>query len=434
VNDFITNSRQRESYDTIDVDGYFELPLQSDYTQPVYLRIENAVAQLYVQPDFVYGITVPELDASFDRNNDAELTLNIGIIGNDSTELNALIFDYQEQYNKMFITEEGKYLSRNRMFLRVDSLQKTCDIRYAKIKNEYFKSYVNYSIASINASISRGENYLIGKYILNKPIQYDHAEYMQFFNACFKGYLNASASQRKGQSLYSIINTRADYDLLVNFMRGDKLLKSDSLRELVMLKNLWDFHFSADFAPEAIERIISALYDRTTIKEHKKIAGNMLAFFNKMQIGAAAPNFTAIDRKGEVIKLETFKGRWVYLNFFSVKNVESLKEMPKIAALKKKFGDKVVFVSVCVDDSIKDYKNYIRQNPKFDWSICYNGGVAGEKSAKQVYFVTGTEAYFLINNFGYLAQSPALAPSRGIEYKLNVIFKIRQRNTKTGIR
>ena len=432
--DGITNTRQKESQDTIEADGYFELNFQSLHTQPVFFRIENVVAQLYVQPDFVYGITIPELNKDFNYNNDADLPINIGVVGNDSTELNALIFDYQEQYNKFFLVEGGKFLGRPTMFRRADSLQKASYTRYAKTNNEYFRSYVIYFIAAINASVSRGETYLINSYITNRPIQYKHFEYMQFFNACFKGYLNTIASQYKGQSLYNIINVKADYQTLLNFVRQDKLLKNDTLRELVILKNLWDFYFSSDFVPDAVEDIVSQINVTTKIKEHKKIAATMMTYFNKMQVGSAAPGFSARNKEGTISSLSAFKGRWIYVNFFSTKNIETLREMPKIAALKKKFGDKVVFLSICLDDSLKAYTAYLKANPKFDWSIWYSNERSLTKTAKENYSVTGTEAYFLINNSGYLAQSPALSPSQGIEYNLNVIFKVRQKTTKTGIR
>jgi peroxiredoxin len=439
VTDGITGNREKQSQDTIGADGYFELNFQARYTQPVFFKIGNVVTQLYVEPDFVYGITIPELEIEQTRSEAAELPVNIGVVGADSTELNALIFDYQQQYNKIFL-EGNTSLSgqpavfRPAMFHRADSLQKLCYERYKNIKNDYFRSYVIYSIASINASVSRGENYLIGAYILNRPIQYNHYEYMQFFNASFKGYLNTIATHFKGHSLYHIINTKADYPALLDFVRQDKLLKSDSLRELVILKNLWDFYFSIDFAPEAVENIVSQLDLQTKIKEHKKIASTMLAYFNKMQPGSQAPGFSARNKEGTMSSLSNFKNRWIYLNFFSTKNEESLKEMPKIAAMKKKFGDKIVFVSVCLDDSLKTYQNYIKANPKFDWPIWFSNERSLTKTAKENYSVVGTEAYFLINNFGYLAQSPALAPSQGIEFKLNTIFKIRQKNTKTGIR
>jgi len=400
----------------------------------VTLRIDNVVSQLYVQPDFVYGITFPQADDSFDRKNDAELPVNVGIVGADSTELNALIFDYQTQYNNLFLPKDNRFLSRQALFKRVDSLQKLCNMRYAKISNDYFRNYVTYNIASINASLSRGENYLINGYILHHPVLYEHFEYMQFFNACFKGYLNTIAPAHKGPTLYNIINGKASYAMLNDFLKEDRFLKNDTIRELVMLKNLWDFYFNAEFSPDAVNTIVSQLSLKSTIPAHKKIIANMLAYFNKMQTGSPAPDFSARSKDGAIGSFGSFKGRWVYLNFFSTKNIESLREMPKIAALKKKYGDKVVFLSICLDDSLSSYLSYLKANPKFDWPIWYNNERSLSRTAKDAYYVTGTEAYFLISNFGYLAQSPALSPSKGIEYKFNIQFRIRTKNTKTGIR
>jgi hypothetical protein len=432
--DYITGIEQKEDQDTIDADGYFELQMHSEYTRPVSLHIDRAIGRLYVQPDFVYGITFPELDPAMDYNNGADLPVNIGIVGADSTELNALIFDYQELYGRFFAPENSRFLTHAAVFKRADSLKKLCDVRYKQVDNAYFKNYVDYSIAAINASVSRGENFLINGYITGKPIQYNHYEYMQFFNTCFSGYLKAVGAERKGQTLYNIINVKGDYKQLDNFLKSDKFLKSDSIRELVIIRNLWEFYFSADFVPEAVENIIAQLNQQTRIEPHRRITSTMLAYFNKLQPGSLAPGFSARSKEGTRATLNSYKGRWIYLNFFSVKNTESLKEMPKIAALKKKFGDKVSFISICLDDSLKTYINYIRSNPKFDWAIWYNYDKGITRTAREAYFVVGSEAYFFINNQGYLVQAPALPPSRGIENKFNLQFKSSRKNTKTGIR
>lgn len=434
LTDHVTRIEQKEALDTIAADGYFELNMHSDHTRPVSLRIGTALGKLYVQPDFVYGITFPEIDPSFNYNNGADLPVNIGILGTDSTELNALIFDYQDLYAGFFSPEDSRFLTRPAMIRRADSLKRFCDKRYAKVENDYFKSYVEYSIASVNASVSRGENFLINGYLLNKPVLYQHYEYMQFFHVCFSGYLKVAGSDRKGQTLYNIINVKADYKLLDNFLKGDKFLKQDSIRELVIISNLWDFYFSADFVPGAIEDVITQLNQATRIEPHKRITSTMLAYFNKLQPGSVAPGFSARSKEGTMATLNSYKGRWVYLNFFSTKNNESLKEMPKIAALKKTFGDKVSFISICVDDSLKSYTTFLRANPKFDWAIWYNYDKSLTRTARDAYFVTGSEAYFLINNFGSLVQSPALPPSKGIENKFNLQFRVNRKNTKTGIR
>ena len=345
-----------------------------------------------------------------------------------------MIFDYDSIYNNLFIPKNNKFISRTQMFKIADSLKKTYTIKLIKNSNQYFKSFIDYSIAYINSSLSRGENYLIQNYIINKPILYNHHEYMQFFNSCFKGYLNQYASSKDGESLYNLINVKANYTLLINYLKNDTYLKNDSLRELVIINNLWDFYFSSSFNADAIKNIISQINLETKINEHKAITNHMLSYFNKMQAGSLAPMFSARSQNGAIGSLNNYKGRWIYLNFFSTKNIESLKEMPKILNLKKKYGDKIVFLSLCLDDSLIDYTSFLKSNPKYDWPIWFSNEKSISKTAKETYNVIGTEQYFLINNYGYLAQSPALAPSKGIEFKLNMIFKPNKKMTKIGIR
>ncbi len=432
--DFITNIPKLITSDTIDANGRFELSTQADYTHPVTLKVDNVVAELYVEPGKSYSITLPEPSDKVTQYRDTEHSVNIGVISADPAELNSLIFDFTALYNQFFIPDDNRFLSRPSMFRRADSLQKVCDLRYKDIKNSYFKSYIEYSIASINASVSRGENYLINKYILRRPVLYDHSEYMHFFNTCFRGYLNAVASHFKGESLYQLINIRADRDQLDLLLKQDELLKNDTLRELVMISNLWDFYFSSDFVTEAVSNLVSQINVSTPVREHRAITTSMLAFFNKMQEGSVAPDFSARTREGRIGTLSNFKGKWIYLNFFSSRNTESLKEMPKILSLIKTYGHKVVFVSICVDDSLSAYKNFLRDNPKYTWNIWYNSDPSFTVTAKEKYFVAGSEAYFLISNQGYLALSPAPAPSKGIQYRFNIIFKIKEKPHKTGIR
>ncbi len=432
--DQVSHLEQKETADTITKDGYFELHLVSTQTQRVKLKIEQATFYLFVQPDFVYGITVPELDPALQYANDAELLLDIGILSHDSTELNVLMMDFEKVYNRFFAGDDGRFLSRPMMFRRADSLQKVCDHRYRLVQNVYFKAHVNYSIASINASVSRGENYLINGYIANKPILYSNKAYMDFFSTCFTGYLKAASTGKAQQSLQNLINTVTNYQRLSVYFKDDKFLKNDTLRELVIVHNLWHAYFEENYDQNAIKQLLAQISTETNMEEHRRICNNMLSFMNKLLVGSEAPLFSARAANGKIASLQQLKGRWVYLNFFATGNVQSLREMPKIAALKKKFGDKVVFLSVCLDDSVKTYLNYIKSNPRYDWPIWFSNEKGLSKTAKEAYFVSGTEAYFLISNLGVLSLSPAPSPSEGIEYRFNLMFKPKRKNTKTGIR
>lgn len=429
--DYITYTRIKESSDTVDKDGYFELKLQSAITKPVLINIGNLIGKIYVQPNFVYGIYFPPKDSLTNNQEGTETTIDITVYGKDSTELNALIVDFNTQYNNLFKNVKDGYLSPVKLNNMLDTFLVASKKRYQHIKNTYFKNYVEYSFADFFSNTSRNKSFLNKQFIDKKPVQYKNYEYMQFFNSHFKGYLKAYASTKNGGNIYNSINAFADYNDLKNQFKEDKSIVNDTVRELLVLKGLIDFYYSADFDKKQVQSVIEQLYSETRVREHKEIAFNILQTINQLQPGAKAPDFIANDKAGTVVNLYSYKGKYIYLNFFSTQSDNSVKEMQKIADLKKKFSDKVTFVSVCLDDSVKTYRAYLKANPKQDWAILYQGK---NGTAKQAYNIKSFSGFFFINQQLQLAQSPALMPSEGIEYKFNALFRTRKKNTITGVR
>ena len=429
--DYITYTRIKESADTVDKNGYFELKLQSNQTKPVLINIDNLIGKIYVQPNFTYGVYFPTEDSTSNHQDGTETTVDISIYGKDSTELNALIVDFNTQYNNLFIKSGDSYLSPARLNAILDTFLLESKKRYRTIKNSYFKNYLEYSFANFFSNTSRNRALLNKLFIDKKTIQYNNFEYMQFFNAHFKGYLKAYASTKNGGTIYNSINSFADYNDLKNQFQADKSISNDTIRELLILKGLIDFYYSPDFDKKQVQSVIEQLYRETNIKEHKKIAFNMLQTIYQLQAGAQAPDFFANDKTGLKVNLYTYKGKYIYLNFFSSESEISQKEMQKIIDLKKKFNDKVTFISVCLDDSVKTYKAYLKANPKQDWIILHQGQ---NSTAKKVYNIKTLSGFFFINPQMQLALSPALMPSEGIEYKFNALFKPRKKNTIIGVR
>ena len=429
--DYITYNIVKESSDTIDKDGYFELKLHSKVTKPILITINNLVGKIYVQPNFIYGIYFPAEDSSANHQEGTETTVDISVYGKDSTELNALIIDFNSQYNNLFLNSTDKYLSPAKLNTMLDTFLMTSKRRYAHIKNPYFKNYLEYSFANFFSSTSRSRTFLNKQFIDKKAIQYHNFEYMQFFNAHFKGYLKAYASTKNGGNIYNSINAFADYKDLQNQFKEDKSITNDTLRELLILKGLIDFYYSPDFDKKQVQSVIEQLYRETKFRENRDIAFNMLQTINQLQPGAKAPDFIANDKNGQEVNLYSNKGKHVYLNFFSSESETSQKEMQKIIDLKKKFNEKITFVSVCLDDSVKTYKAYLKANPKQDWIILHQ---AKNSSAKQAYNIKTLSGFFFISPQMQFIQSPALMPSEGIEYKFNALFKPKRRNTIIGVR
>lgn len=433
--DYLSYTKTREAVDTIDANGYFELSYQSHLTKPVQISVGNLTGKLYIQPDFVYGIYFPEKDSAEDKRGDVEIPVDISVYSKDSTELNALIIDFNILYNHLFEdVYDNKYLSPATIYQRLDSLQAIARKRYKKLEKGYFKDYVEYSIATLNANASRNRNFLIARYINKKPVLYDNYEYMEFFNTLFKDYLKVFATSRNGGNIYNSINAFADYKDLWAQFKSDKLIANDTIRELVVLKGLSEFYYSPDFSKSAVLSLIEQFNRDTKIPRHQKMSQTLLQNIYQLQPGAQAPDFRAIDRTGKAVALSDFKGKFVYLGFFSTNSVNSLKEMPKTADLRKKYGDKVVFISISLDDSLQTFKNYLKANPKFDWTILFNNSEMNGATARDHYNVKGVPAFFFITPQGQLVQSPAPSPSEGMEYKFKGLFRAKRKDTIPGIR
>ncbi len=430
--DYITYNKVKESVDTIDANGYFELKLQSSITKLVLLSIDNLNSKLYVQPKFVYGVYFPEKNNdTYNNQTGTESQVNLTIYGSDSTELNALTNDFNTQYNAFLVKSSQGYVSPSKINQTLDSFALYSNKRYKAIKNKYFKQYVNYSFANFFSNTSRSKTILYKQFLDKKPILYHNYEYMEFFNTHYKGYLKTIATTKVGGSIYNSINKFADYQDLWNQFKTDKQITNDTLRELIVLKGLYESYFSPDFEPTQVQSVIEQMQRTTTIEEHQRIAANILNTINKLQPGANSPDFIAENKNDEPVSLSSFKGKFIYLNFFSTQSENSLKEMSKILDLKKKFNDKVTFMSVCLDDSSKVYKNYLKANPKFDWVILHQ---TKNKQAQKAFNLYGLSGFYFINQQLQLVQSPALAPSEGVEYKFNALFRSKKKNTIVGIR
>jgi len=122
--------------------------------------------------------------------------------------------------------------------------------------------------------------------------------------------------------------------------------------------------------------------------------------------GDMAPDITLYPIEGKTKRqLRDYRGKWVYIDFWATwcgpcrGALESLKA--KLPELKKRYGDRLVIMTVSIDDSPDPIKPYLQKMGLWDACEHYWGGSGGwECPAAFAFVVTGIPDAVLINPDG----------------------------------
>lgn len=141
-------------------------------------------------------------------------------------------------------------------------------------------------------------------------------------------------------------------------------------------------------------------------EENKLIAKNILNKLNLIKDDSRAPNFTLKDSQGKKVSLTDFKGKYVYLNFWSSWSVPSMKELNVMKNIYPKYKENVEFISINLDDNKKQMQEILRKN-NYAWPFLHYGD---DYELKEEYQVRTVPSYFLIDGKGEFVEAPAPSP------------------------
>jgi thiol-disulfide isomerase/thioredoxin len=418
--DYVSEIPRQIDVATIDPSGKFSLKTSLNQTIYAQLQIDFYKGDIYLEAGKSYNISITQMNYAEEEKISPFLSkkkLIITPVINDTTELNQQISSFNQIYDD-FLVKDFKQVYYRHDKLKIDSLKLKLDVLFGNSKNSYLMNYIKYRIAGIEQMGRFKNSYkLYDSYIANQSILYNHIEYMLFFNQLYDKFIFNGRHNLSEDDLQQFINTQ-NYFGLLDAMGRDSLVKNEVVRELVFLKGMKDLYYANNYNKDNIIAILTKFINKTKFKEHKQIANNLIIEFRKLKTGSKAPDFKLKNNKEETFTLSSFAGKYTYIGFFTTWCAACLNENDAIAVLKKKYGDKINFVSISVDKQLLNM-NYYLDKHKYDWVFLHYGN---NIELLENYNVFSYPFFILLDNNGNIVSYPALKPSENIESEFKTIF------------
>ena len=420
--DYFTLNEELLTKSTIDSSGFFEIKCHIPSTVLAVIHIEYYSGEIYLEQNKSYQVEIKNLVFN-DKLDKVNYYLNpfncyIRLLSEDKNELNLLTQKLNIMYNT-FVKENLYILKTKSIYARVDTFMMAANDTFRETKNVYFNNYLNYRLASLKLLTNYSDSYkLMIDYLYQKPILYDNIEYMTFMEGYLENYFQNLNSPVLLKDLYIPINKNKSYAEFMDILGKDTLFVNEKLREIIALNTLNLIYASSNFNKKNITDILKNIASSSKFETHRIIARSMVSYFSRFERGTPAMDFTLKSSDNSMVTLSDFRGKYVYLNFYTSWCQSCNEEMEVMKNLRQNFNDDVVFISISAD---REFMNmyYFKREHKYNWLFLHFGN---EYDLLESYGVYTYPSFVLINKTGNLIQCPALKPSENIElYLTNLI-------------
>lgn len=410
----------------VDDSGFFEcrIPLKETRHIFTYLGIYNCY--LYAQPGMVYRIRLPVKREKTIQDlvnpyfEETAIHLSVKVEKNMTgaplpslyEELNFAIRAFNDSfypyYYKFVIDAYGNRMDRRELNKTVTDLRSVFD----SIPGSYLKAYIDYRIGLLEHYGSQVSNQkIIQDYFLGKAVLYQNPAYMELFNQIFKDYLLAFSEENPGLKFPLVINRDKDYSETNRILTREASLENDSLRELVLLKGLYDGFYDGKNIPSSMIQLLDSIKHNSSIRINRQAVQDIMLEITKVLPGYRPPDFALYSSDSTLVRLSDFREKFVYLNFCNSFGYYCIREYEYLRILNERLEGSLHIVTILVDDSFEDMKELVQSN-NYPWTFLH---FSSQPEVLDDYDVQTYPSYFLIGPEGKLVLSPAPSPVENFE-------------------
>lgn len=153
-------------------------------------------------------------------------------------------------------------------------------------------------------------------------------------------------------------------------------------------------------------------YPKLKTQKYIDLVDNSMMEFKSLLPGNKAPQLSFENSEGEKKSLSDFKGKPLVIDIWATWCGPCIGETPHFEKLNEKYGDKLQFISISIDDNKKTWENYLNKHehkiPQF----------ISMRANFEAYNLSGVPRFIVLDKDGNIIDAWAAKPSTGELEKL----------------
>lgn len=394
---------------TVKNDGTFTLFLPVSGTTEIYCDLEKYCGTMVVEPGKKYSVTLPPFSPrTADEAHSAYFKPApywLGLPRTDNNDLNYKVRSFVAEFNSETVKNTVPIYQKGSKVI-ADQIIEKLGQKYSDDQNTYFETLKLYSFAELEYAVHQNNpDPVIKEYFATKPVWLQHPAYQKAFGALFTDYLRKQSQDAHYRKLVNIVNS-GDYIGLVQFFENRGYRKD--FAELIVLKGLNDGYYSGSFSKKGIIKAIETAQTETASNSLLPVARQIKKKLTMLAVGGEAPGIGLYNAKKEMVTMDKFIGKFVYLNFINSRSHDCRMELDSLVSIEKNLRQVLQVVSIAIDDDF-GHALQLWKDEGYPWELLDG---SNQKELATNYNATVTPAFYLISPDGKLVLSPASSPSQ----------------------
>ena len=301
------------------------------------------------------------------------------------------------------LSEKGSRMIKDRTYFFVDSdaIQLTATIAEGGLED----------IVVTGSPATTKYDDLNANFPANIEIKKYEQSYMEAFNKYNYGVQNDE--NRKQLSYYSSI-----IDSLMGMKRQNMLDAISINDKSVAMAAMFYFNFRNE-PVEFLEKHLAQFSPELQNTYYLKQLYTKIALKKSSSVGSMAPDFELMNANGEMVKLSSFKGRYVLIDFWASWCGPCIREVPHLKKVYEKFKDHgLEIISVSIDDKENAWRKALDKH-----QLPYVKLWDDTKVTQDLYQFTGIPYVVLVNPEGDILQINKGLRGDDLETTLEALFR-----------